>query len=123
MPGQSQYPRNVSVFDANVPQLTQPVLVGGMMQLGSTTGQEFYFCLQLCFSAPRNGQFTLLHDSGLVLPCDNTMVPIGNYFVVAQGSLSDYFVVNSQMIPLVIFPSPLHRKQLATGTFLEEAPQ
>jgi len=87
MSGQSQYPRNVFVYDANVPQSAEPILVGGMMQLGPTTGQEFYSCLQLCFSDPSDGQFALLHELGLVLPCDNTMVLPGNYFVIAPGFL------------------------------------
>jgi len=90
MSGQSQYPRNVSVYNANVPQPAEPILVGGMMQLGPTTGQEFYFCLQLCFSSPRDGRFALLHQNGFVLPCDNTPVLPGNYFVVAQGFLLLY---------------------------------
>ena len=82
---QSPYPRNTYVYDANVPQGLQPILVAGFMQLGHTTGEEFYFYLEICFAQPLPGQFRLLDSNGNVLPRDSTVVPLGAYAVIVPG--------------------------------------
>jgi len=83
---QSAYPRNVLVYDANVPTGTNPILVGGAMQLGSTTANEFYFCLRFCFSDPPQGHFRLLDNNGVILLDDSTYLQPGIYYVVTEGS-------------------------------------
>jgi len=82
---QSPLPRNTFVYDANVPQGAQPQLVAGFNQLGRTTGGEFYFCLEFCFTQPQPGQFRLLSSIGMILPRDATIVPAGSYMVVTLG--------------------------------------
>jgi hypothetical protein len=82
---QSQYPRNLFVYDANVPSGTDSILVGGGMQLGSTTAQEFYSWLQFCFSDPSYGHFRLMGQDGAILPQDAALVQPGNYLVVSEG--------------------------------------
>ena len=84
---QSPNPRNTLVYDANVPQGAQPLLVAGFNQLGRTTGAEFYFCLEFCFAEPQPGQFRLLSSTGTILPRDGTIVPIGSYAVITPGFL------------------------------------
>ena len=86
---QSQLPRNVFVFDANVPPGTQPLLVAGIMQLGHTTSSEFYFCLEVCFTDPGPSMFRLMAQDGNILARDDTIVAIGNYYVVGPGLLPD----------------------------------
>ena len=46
---QSGLTHNVFVYDANVPEDAEAILVGGMLQFGHTTGAEFYFCVEVCF--------------------------------------------------------------------------
>ena len=43
----SGLPRNVFVYDANVPDGMEHTLVAGIFQFGQTTGAEFYFCLEI----------------------------------------------------------------------------
>jgi len=81
----SPNPRNTLVYDANVPQGAQALLVAGFNQLGRTTGAEFYFCLEFCFAEPRPGQFRLLSSTGMILPRDATIVPVGSYAVITPG--------------------------------------
>jgi len=82
---QSPYQRNTFVYDANVPQGVQSPLVAGFMQLGQTTGEEFYFYLEFCFAQPRPGHFRLLSSTGSILPRDGTVVAPGNYTVITPG--------------------------------------
>jgi hypothetical protein len=82
---QSSYPRNTFVYDAHVPQGVQPLLVAGFMQLGHTTGQEFYFYLEICFAEPRPGCFRLMNPTGNIVPRDGTIIVADNYYVVAAG--------------------------------------
>jgi len=81
-------PRNVFVYDANMPKGTQPTLVAGFMQLGHTTGTEFYFCVEFCFTEPEPSRFRLINGDGNILPRDATIVPTGNYFVVSPSPFS-----------------------------------
>jgi hypothetical protein len=83
---QSQFPRNVFVYDANVPQGTNPVLVAGRNQFGLTDGSEFYFSLELCFQQPQASTFRLMDTDGTILARDGTIVPIGNYYVVTASA-------------------------------------
>ena len=76
--------RNVTVHDANVPKDAKSILVGGMFQLGHTTGVEFYSCLEICFREPQPYTFQLLATDGTVLPRDDTLVRIGSYTVVSK---------------------------------------
>ena len=80
---QSQFPRNVFVYDANLPKGANPDLVAGFRQFGLTTGGEFYFCLEFCFHEPRAANFRLMGEDGIILPRDASIVPIGNYYVVS----------------------------------------
>ena len=82
---QSQFPRNVFVHDANVPQNTNAVLVAGFCQFGQTTGDGFYFCLEFCFQEPVASGFRLMGTDGVILPRDLTIVPIGSYYVVTPS--------------------------------------
>ena len=91
---QSQYLRNIFVYDGNVPQGTAPKLVAGFMQFGRTTGSEFYFCLEFCFEEPRPSSFQLMTADGTVLPRDATIVTIGNYYVVTTSHL--LFLINTK---------------------------
>src|SRR5208282_3826441 len=91
---QSGLPRNVFVYDANVPKDTDPILVAGFMQLGRTTGGEFYFCLEFCFTQPQSSQFRLMASDGTILSRDSTIVPAGNYFVVSPGLFPIFAVDN-----------------------------
>src|SRR5271170_3941440 len=79
---QSSYPRNTWVYDANVPAGNQPRLVAGFMQLGQTTAEEFYFCLEFCFTQPRPRQYRLMSSDGTIIPCDGNIVTAGVYYVV-----------------------------------------
>jgi hypothetical protein len=83
---QSQFPRNVFVYDANFPKGTNPALVAGFFQFGLTTGGEFYFCLEFCFQEPQASNFRLMGVDGVILPRDATIVPIGNYYVVSLST-------------------------------------
>lgn len=86
---QSQHPRNVFVYDANVPHLTPPILVAGFSQFGHTTSEEFYFCLEICFQTPQAQQFRLMNGNGVILSRnDVAIVPIGAYYVVSPSKTS-----------------------------------
>jgi hypothetical protein len=95
--------RNVFVYDGNVPQGSQPVLVGGMYQFGLTTGVEFYFCLELCFQLPTPSSFRLMATDGGILPRDATPVRIGTYTVVS-------ICINNLPVPMsdVLVDPPQH---------------
>lgn len=82
---QSAVPRNVFVFDANVPAGAEPSLVGGMFQFGQTTGVDFYLCLEICFHLPEQATFRLKAADGIILPRDGTPVRTGSYTVVTLG--------------------------------------
>ena len=91
---QSRLPRNVHVFDNNVPEGTQSILVAGFQQFGLTTGGEFYFCLEFCFQEPRPSNFRLWGEDGTILPRDGTIVPIQNYYVISAGMYYNIFRPN-----------------------------
>jgi hypothetical protein len=78
---QSTVPRNVYVYDSS--QADSPVLVAGFFQFGQTTGEEFYFNLELYFVQPQRSTFRLLSANGLVLPRDGTIVGTGVYYVIS----------------------------------------
>jgi hypothetical protein len=82
---QSPYPRDTFVYDANVPTGNPPRLVAGFMQLGQTTGEEFYFFLEFCFSQPQPRQYRLMKPDGSILPRDGNIVAVGFYYVVTPG--------------------------------------
>jgi len=82
---QSAVPRNVFVFDANVPAGAEPSLVGGMFQFGQTTGVDFYLCLEICFHLPERATFRLKAADGIILPRDGIPVRTGSYTVVTLG--------------------------------------
>jgi hypothetical protein len=79
---QSQNPRNIFVYDANVPEGTQRVLLAGCMQLGQTTAGQLYDCLEICFAEPRPSQFRVMGYNGNILVRDIAIVLAGNYYVV-----------------------------------------
>jgi hypothetical protein len=84
---QSQHPRNVFVYDANVTPLTPPILVAGFSQFGHTTSEEFYFCLEMCFQTPQARQFRLTNANGVILSRNEAaIVPIGTYYVVSPST-------------------------------------
>lgn len=85
---QSSYPRNTWVYDANVPAGNQPRLVAGFMQLGQTTAEEFYFCLEFCVAQPCPQQYRLMNSDGTIVPRDGNVVVAGVYYVVTPGGLS-----------------------------------
>jgi hypothetical protein len=87
--------RNVTVHDANVPTDAESILVGGMIQLGHTTGAEFYSCLEFCFQEPQPFTFQLLSTDGILLPRDSTLVRIGSYTVVSK---CNYIVPNKVVV-------------------------
>lgn len=79
----SPFPRNVFVYDDNVPEGTSPILVAGFNQYGSTSAGEFYFCLEFCFQHPQPSKFRLIHENNVILPRDATIVPVGRYSVIS----------------------------------------
>jgi len=90
---QSPYPRDTFVYDANVPTGNPPRLVAGFMQLGQTTGEEFYFCLEFCFSQPQPRQYRLMKPDGSILPRDGNIVAVGFYYVVTPADPTAYITV------------------------------
>ena len=84
---QSNLPRNVFVYDNNVSVGNSAILVAGYFQFGRTTNGEFYDNLEICFREPRQSEFRLLNNNGIILPRDENIVPIGNYFVVSASCL------------------------------------
>jgi hypothetical protein len=88
---QSTIPRNVYVYDNF--QAHNPVLVAGFFQFGLTTGEEFYFNLELCFVQPQRATFRLSNANGLVLPRDGTIVGTGVYYVISL--CTDLFVFHA----------------------------
>jgi hypothetical protein len=62
-----------------------PQLVAGFYQFGYTTGEEFYFCLGMCFLSPPAGRFRLLDAAGRLLGRDASVVQLGAYYVVSEG--------------------------------------
>jgi hypothetical protein len=90
---QARLPRNVFVYDANVPDGVDPTLVGGMYQFGPTTGGEFYFCLEFCFRLPQPSTFRLMAEDGIILPRDATPVRTGTYTVVSISISGPIFIV------------------------------
>ena len=82
---QSGLTHNVFVYDANVPEDTEAILVGGMLQFGHTTGAEFYFCVEVCSREREPSTFQLLATDAILLPRDGTLVRTGSYTVVSTG--------------------------------------
>jgi hypothetical protein len=77
--------RNVFVYDASV---DPPLVVAGCHQFGTTTHAELYHCLGICFQEPRSGEFRLYDGQSQILLNDGTILAIGNYFVIALGSIT-----------------------------------
>ena len=82
---QSNLPRNVYVYDNNVFEGNPPILVAGFFQFGRTIAQEFYANLEICFREPYPTQFRLIDTNGMTVARDESVVAIGNYFVVSVG--------------------------------------
>jgi hypothetical protein len=82
---QSGLPRNIRVYDNNVSEDQQPILVAGFQQFGLTTGGEFYFCRELCFQQPTASNFRLWGVDGTILSRDGAIVPIQDYYVISIG--------------------------------------
>jgi hypothetical protein len=76
--------RNVFVYDGTQ---QPPLLVAGCRQFSSMTNAQLYSCLGICFREPCLGEFRLA-DTTNVLPCDENILPIGNYFVISQGTIN-----------------------------------
>jgi hypothetical protein len=96
---QNNIPRNVYVYDSNVPQGAPSVLVAGFWQFGRTTDGEFYFNLEFCFVQPPPSNFRLMDSNGIILPRDGSIVPIGVYYVVSACIPLHVFHSNDQWIP------------------------
>jgi len=78
--------RNVFIYDGT---RQPPLLVAGCRQFGRMTNAELYSCVAICFEQPRPHQFRL-SDGTNILPNDDALLPIGQYFVVSPGmALSD----------------------------------
>jgi hypothetical protein len=99
---QSGRPRNVYVYDANLPPGTPYIIVAGFWQYGNTTASEFYFNLQLCFQQPPPGQFRLMNQAGVVLARNETIVAEGNYFVLSPGSRTPLIHVADLKLPTTL---------------------
>jgi len=82
---QCGFPRNVFVYDANVPEGVAHILIAGMHQCGHTTGAEFYLCLEICFRLPRRSTFRLMAADGIVLLRDGALVRTGTFTVVTTS--------------------------------------
>ena len=84
MPAITLATRNVFVYDATG---ASSILVAGWRQYGTLTNNEFYSCLALCFDQPIPNNFRLMDGSQTILPNDGTILPVGNYFVIAASLL------------------------------------
>lgn len=82
---QSGLPRNVFVYDANVPDGMEHTLVAGMFQFGQTTGAEFYYCLEIVFLVPQPSSFRLMAADGIILQRNGVPVRTGTYTVVTSS--------------------------------------
>ena len=88
---QAGLPRNVFVYDSDVSEGAEPILVGGMYQFGMTTGAEFYFCLEFCFQLPQPSTFRLMAADELILPRDHSPICPGSYTVVSLSMAGSPF--------------------------------
>ena len=89
---QNVLPRNVHIYDNSG---DARVLVAGFMQLGLTTTQEFYRCLEICFQQPPASNFRICHADGTVLSRDNAglIVPLGEYYVISLSTMFPLLVL------------------------------
>lgn len=104
MPQISLAPRNVFVFDGTT---SPPNLVAGFHQFGSTTSAEFYYSLNICFYQPAGSQYRLRSESGTLVQNDQTVLPLGNYFVVSIGTTTRFHALtgladSTQYVPVVL---------------------
>jgi len=77
-------PRNVFVLDFSA---NPSIIVAGFHQFGLTTNAEFYRALDICFVQPTIGQYQLLSESGTVIESNQTVLPLGNYFVISISAI------------------------------------
>lgn len=75
-------PRNVFVYDANVPKDQTLSLIS--CSFDERLEEHFIFCLRFYLTLLNSAYITA--SDRTILSCDNTTVPIGNYFVVSLGS-------------------------------------
>lgn len=74
--------RNVFIYDRSQ---CPPLVVAGCRQFGRMTNAELYSCLWICFQQPRQGEFRL-SDGTNILPRDENVLAIGNYFVISPST-------------------------------------